>query len=100
MTFPVGSDIESSDDPTPSHWRTIRTDCHGCSGTSTSQLYRKQVCLGVVSTRYPEAIPLCTIDAATIAEELVKVFARVGVPKEVLTDQGSNFVSQLLAEVY
>ena len=32
------------------------------------------------ATRYPEAIPLSTIDATTIAEELVKVFARVGVP--------------------
>ena len=28
------------------------------------------------------------------------MFARVGVPKEILTDQGSNFTSQLLAEVY
>ena len=49
------------------------------------------------ATRYPEAIPLRSID---IAEELIKVFSRVGVPKEILTDQGSNFTSQLLAEVY
>ena len=52
------------------------------------------------ATRYPEAIPLRSIDAGHIAEELIKVFARVGVPKEILTDQGSNFTSQLLAEVY
>ena len=52
------------------------------------------------ATRYPEAIPLRSIDAEHIAEELVKVFSRVGVPKEILTDQGSNFTSQLLAEVY
>ena len=52
------------------------------------------------ATRYPEAIPLCSIDASTIAEELVKMFARVGVPREILTDQGSNFTSQLLAEIY
>ena len=31
---------------------------------------------------------------------LIKAFSRVGVPKEILTDQGSNFTSQLLAEVY
>ena len=30
------------------------------------------------STHYPEAIPLCNIDAEHIAEELIKVFARVG----------------------
>ena len=52
------------------------------------------------ATRYPEAIPLRSIDAEHIAEELIKVFSRVGVPKEILIDQGSNFISQLLAEVY
>ena len=52
------------------------------------------------ATRYPEAIPLRTIDAEVIAQELMKIFARVGIPKEILTDQGSNFQSQLLAELY
>ena len=52
------------------------------------------------ATRYPEAIPLKRIDAEHIAEELVQVFARVGMPQEILTDQGSNFTSQLLAELY
>ena len=52
------------------------------------------------ATRYPEAVPLRSIDAEHVAEEIVKVFARVGIPEEILTDQGSNFTSQLLAEVY
>ena len=52
------------------------------------------------STRYPEAIPLRAIDAETIALELVKIFSRVGIPQEILTDQGSNFQSQLLKELY
>ena len=52
------------------------------------------------ATRYPEAIPLRSTDAIHVAEELIKVFARVGVPEEILTDQGSNFTSQLLAELY
>ena len=52
------------------------------------------------ATRYPEAVPLKSIDAEHVAEELIKVFARVGVPQEILTDQGSNFTSQLLAELY
>ena len=52
------------------------------------------------ATRYPEAVPLRTIDAENIAEELIKFFSRVGIPKEILTDQGSNFVSQLLTEIY
>lgn len=52
------------------------------------------------ATRYPDAIPLRSIDAEHIADELVKLFSRVGIPKEILTDQGSNFTSQLLTEIY
>ena len=52
------------------------------------------------ATRYPEAIPLKSIDASHVAEELVKLFARVGIPEEILTDQGTNFTSQLLTEIY
>ena len=52
------------------------------------------------ATRYPEAIPLRSIDAKHIAEEMIKVFARVGIPEEILTDQGSNFTSKLLSEFY
>ena len=46
------------------------------------------------ATRYPEAIALHSIDAEHIAEELMKLFSRVGVPKEIPMDrQGSNFTS-------
>ena len=31
---------------------------------------------------------------------MVKLFSRVGIPREILTDKGTNFTSQLLAEVY
>ena len=40
------------------------------------------------------------VDAEHVAEELVKIFARVGLPKEILTDQGSNFTLVLLKEMY
>ena len=52
------------------------------------------------ATRYPEAIALRSIDAECIAEELMHFFARVGLPREILTDQGSNFTSHLLTELY
>ena len=51
------------------------------------------------ATRYPEAIPLRSIDAETIADELIRVFARVGIPQRILTDQGSNFTSTLMKQV-
>ena len=52
------------------------------------------------ATRYPEAVPLKSIDAGPVAEELVTIISRVGVPREILTDQGTNFTSKLLKEIY
>ena len=39
------------------------------------------------ATRYP---PLKSIDVTHVVEEIIKVFAPMGVPDEILTDQGSN----------
>ena len=52
------------------------------------------------ATRYPEAIPMKAVDAEHVAEELVTMFSRVGVPSEILTDQGTNFMSKLLSKLY
>ena len=52
------------------------------------------------ATRFPEAVPMRSIDAENVAEELLKLFARVGIPVEILTNQGANFTSQLLSELY
>ena len=52
------------------------------------------------ATRYPEAVPMKSVVAEHVAEELVQIFARIGIPREILTDQGTNFMSALLAEVY
>ena len=43
----------------------------------------------VYATRYPEAVPIKAVDAE---EELVRIFAQVGIPEEMLTDQGSNLI--------
>ena len=52
------------------------------------------------ATRYPEAFALRSIDAEHVVEALMTFFSRVGVPQEILPDQGTNFTSQLLAELY
>ena len=44
------------------------------------------------STRYPEAVPLKNIDTETVAEALVDIFSRLGVPEEILSDLGTQFV--------
>ncbi|KAJ8018540.1 hypothetical protein HOLleu_43415 [Holothuria leucospilota] len=52
-----------------------------------------------VATRYPEAIPLRKITSKAVAEALVKFFTKVGLPKQVQHDQGSNFTSGLFKQV-
>ena len=52
------------------------------------------------ATRYPEAIALPSVEAPRVAKELVNLFSHMGVPDEILTDQGTNFMSSLLEEVY
>ena len=51
------------------------------------------------ATRYPEAIPLRNTSAKTIAKELFQVVTRVGLPKEILTDQGTPFMSRVTREL-
>ena len=51
------------------------------------------------ATRYPEAIPLKSIETERVAEALMSVFCRLGFPKEVLSDRGSQFTSELMKEI-
>ena len=45
------------------------------------------------ATRYMEAVPLRRVDATTTCNALLEVFARFGLPSEILSDNGSNFVA-------
>ena len=51
------------------------------------------------ATRYPEAIPLKSIEAEVVAEALLEMYSRLGIPKQVLTDRGSQFMSGVMQEV-
>ena len=51
------------------------------------------------ATRYPEAVALKRMDTETVAEALIEIYSRVGVPREVLSDQGKQFTSDLMKEV-
>ena len=51
------------------------------------------------ATRYLEAVPLKNIDTETVAEALVDIFSRLGVPEEFLSDLGTQFVSECMKEV-
>ncbi|KAF6216167.1 hypothetical protein GE061_000506 [Apolygus lucorum] len=50
-------------------------------------------------TKWPEAFPVPDIQATTVARGLVdEVFSRFGVPRELHTDQGTNFEADLFKE--
>ncbi|KAJ1084485.1 hypothetical protein NDU88_004632 [Pleurodeles waltl] len=52
------------------------------------------------TTRYPEEIPLRTTTAPAVAKALLGIFSRVGFPKEVVSDRGSNFMSAYLKAMW
>ena len=51
------------------------------------------------ATRYPDAIPLKNISTESVAEALVGIYSRVGVPEEVLSDLSTQFISDCIKEV-
>ncbi|XP_070000736.1 uncharacterized protein [Penaeus vannamei] len=52
------------------------------------------------ATGFPEALPLKEIDSISVAEALMVIFSRVGIPREILSDRGRQFVSQLRGELH
>ena len=51
------------------------------------------------ASRYPEAVALRNIDTQTVAEALLDIYSRVGIPEEILSDQGTQFLSNVMREV-
>ena len=51
------------------------------------------------ATRYPEAVSLKKITSEAVAEALLYIYSRVGIPEEVLTNQGTQFMSECMQEV-
>jgi len=46
------------------------------------------------SWRSSEAVPLHSISTKSVAQALFQLISRVGIPKEILTDQGTAFMSR------
>ena len=51
------------------------------------------ICL---ASKYPDVVPIRDISAATVAEGLIEIFSRTGIPRVLLSDQGTQFVSSLV----
>ncbi len=61
---------------------------------------RKRYILVLVdyATRFPIAIPLTNIRSTTIADELMTTFCNVGLPDQIISDNASDFASQLMKQ--
>ncbi|GFO06341.1 Pol polyprotein [Plakobranchus ocellatus] len=48
------------------------------------------------ATRWPEAIPIKGISIREVAQALLGIFVKRGIPKQVLSDNGKQFVSNAM----
>ena len=54
------------------------------------------VCMG---SKWPEAIPLKSQTARAVANGMLEIFSRTGIPLQLLTDQGSQFLGSLVTHL-
>ena len=64
--------------------------------TSTSSGKQYVLVITDYATRYAEAYPMGSITLSAVAEKLIDLFNHFGVSREILADQGSNFMAELL----
>lgn len=77
----------------------IAVDLIGPIQPSSDRGHRYILTVVDYATRYPEAIALHGIETTRVAEALFSTFCRVGFPKEILSDRGTQFTSGLMEEV-
>ena len=51
-------------------------------------------------SKYPKTIPLKRVDTESVLEAIIDILPRHGIPKTILTDQGSVFMSQGMVKLY
>ena len=52
------------------------------------------------STGFTEPMLIKGIDTISVFEALLTIFARVGIPRKILSNRGTQFTSQLMAELH
>ena len=78
----------------------VAIDIVGPFAPASSRGHKYILTLIDYATRYPEAVPLKNIDTISVAEALMDIFSRVGIPYEILSDNGTQFKSDLMAEIH
>ena len=66
--------------------RRVAVDLVGPISPASEKGHRYILTLVDYAARYPEAVPLKNIGAETVAEALLGIYSRLGIPEEVLSD--------------
>jgi len=78
----------------------IAMDIVGPLSPCTSEGHKYILTIIDVASGFPECVPMRNVDSISVAEALVTIFSRFGIPKQILSDQGRQFISKLMDEVH
>ena len=78
----------------------VAYDLVGSLNPTMSEGHRYILTLMDVTTSFSEAVTLKNIDTISVSEALLQIFARVGIPREIHSDLGTQFTSQLMSELH
>ncbi|KAL8598384.1 hypothetical protein ACOMHN_032661 [Nucella lapillus] len=78
----------------------VGVDIIGPINPSSSRGHRYVLTMIDYATKYVEATPLERVTTITVAEALLDMWSRLGVPNKVISDRGTQFTSEVMQEVY
>ena len=61
--------------------------------------YRYLLTAICMASKWPEAIPLKRMTAMAVAEGLIEIFAKTGIPLQLVSDQGTQFVGKVVKQL-
>ena len=80
-------------------FRRVVVDLVGPISPPSEKGHRYILTLLDYATTYHEVVPLKNIETETVAEALMDMYSRLGIPEEVLSDLGTQFVLKCMEEV-
>ena len=84
----------------PSFGDTISVDIVGPLEPASARGHKYILCAVDQATRWAEIVCLKSISSKNTCNALLKIFCKIGFPKVIVSDNGSNFVSALTKEFY
>ena len=84
----------------PEFGDTLSIDIIGQIDPASSKGHKYVLCIIDQATKWVEAVCLKSVTAKNTCEALLMVFCKIGFPRVIVSDNGTNFVSALTQEFY